>query len=49
MINGNEDPDGCTCPPHVACMKSLKEPHSLMLPHQQVGRSVPAAFADCDG
>jgi hypothetical protein len=33
MINGNEDPDGYTCLPHIACMKSLKDPHSLMLPH----------------
>lgn len=35
MIHGNEDPDGYTRSPHIACMKSLKNCHSLMLPRQQ--------------
>jgi hypothetical protein len=35
MIYGNEDPDWYTRPPHVDGMKSIKNPHSLMLAHQQ--------------
>lgn len=47
MINRDEHADGYTCPPHVACMKSLKCPHILMVPCPWKASEKAAALIHC--